>query len=160
MITNYLIGGAINALLLVVVAFLLSKFVGDIYGRALLAIFLIIAGGAYFGFATAALTSGLWVIAELLHALVIGAMGLQGLRGSPYWIAGGWALHPIWDWPLHYLGPGNAFAPDFYAISCVTFDWVVALYIVIAYGTGLVASDRTTRDRTTRRPETRQPVTR
>ena len=82
MITNYLIGGAINALLLVVVAFLLSKFVGDIYGRALLAIFLIIAGGAYFGFATAALTSGLWVIAELLHALVIGAMGLHGLRGS------------------------------------------------------------------------------
>ena len=155
MITNYLIGGAINALPLVVVAFLLSRFVGDIYGRALLVIFLIIAGGAYFGFATAALASGLWVIAELLHVFLIGAMGLQGLRGSPYWIAGGWALHPIWDWPLHYLGPGNAFAPDFYAISCITFDWVVALYIVIAYRTGLVASGRTQR-----RPETRQPVTR
>ena len=155
MVTNYLIGGAVNALVVVVVAFLLSRFVGEIYGRALLVIFLILAAGAYFGFATAAGTSGLWVLAELLQVLVIGAMGLQGLRGSPYWIAAGWALHPIWDWPLHYLGPGNAFAPESYAIACITFDWVVALYIVIAYRTGLVGSGGTTH-----RDEARQTVPR
>jgi hypothetical protein len=154
-VTNYLISGAINGLVLIIVAFALSRFVGDIYGRALLVIFLILAGGAYFGFATAALTSGLWLLAELLHVLVIGAMGLQGLRGSPYWIAGGWALHPLWDWPLHYLGPGNAFAPDFYAIACITFDWLVALYIVIAYGTGLVGARRATRRGAARSPALR-----
>lgn len=50
------------------------------------------------------------------------------------------------------LGPGNAFAPDFYAIACITFDWLVTLYIVIAYGTGLVGARRTTRRGAARSP--------
>lgn len=155
MTTTYLISGALNALVLVAVAFLLSRFAGEVYGRALLVIFLLLAGGAYFGFATAAGTGPVWLLAEVVQVLVIGAMGLQGLRGSPYWLAGGWAVHPIWDWPLHHLGPGSAFTPDSYAIACITFDWVVALYVVIASRYGLADPGRTTRRGTTGQPAAR-----
>ena len=51
MIGVFLVGGLVNAAVLVVVAFLLSRLVGDIYGRSLLVIFLFIAGGAYVEFA-------------------------------------------------------------------------------------------------------------
>jgi hypothetical protein len=99
----------------------------------LLVIFLFIATGAYVGFAVAAGVSGLWFLLEVLHTVALGAIGLLGLRGSPYWIALAWAVHPLWDYPLHYLGPGHSFAPPFWAISCVSFDLVTALYIVVAY---------------------------
>src|SRR5215203_1291559 len=97
MIGVYLVGGLVNAAVLVVIAFLLSRFVGDIYGRSLLVIFLFIAGGAYVGFAVGEGVSPMWALAELAHVVIFGAMGLLGLRGSPYWIAAGWALHPLWD---------------------------------------------------------------
>jgi hypothetical protein len=43
---------------------------------------------------------------------------------------------------LHYIGPGHSFTPWAYAIACVSFDWLVAIYIVIAYGLGLVGNRR------------------
>ena len=101
MIGYFLAGRAVNATVLVAIAFLLSHFVGDIYGRSLLAIFLFIAGGAYVGFAVGAGESGLWALGESAHVLILGAVALLGLRGSPYWLAAGWALHPLWDVPLH-----------------------------------------------------------
>jgi hypothetical protein len=139
---QYLIGGVINGAILSLIAFLLSRFAGDIYGRALLVIFLFIATGVYVGFAVSALVSGLWVLAQVAHVIVLGSMGLLGLRGSPYWIATGWTLHVLWDYPLHYLGPGHAFAPAFWAISCVAFDLVIALYVVVAYRLGWVGGGR------------------
>jgi len=140
MFTRYLIGGAINGAVLIIAAFLLSRFAGDRYGRALLVIFLFVAVGAYVGFAVGAEASGLWQLAQIGHVLVLGAMGLLGLRGSPYWLAAAWALHVLWDYPLHYLGPGHAFAPESWAVSCISFDLLVAAYIVIAYRLGLVGS--------------------
>jgi hypothetical protein len=139
LILPVLINGAIFALVAVIVpAFLLSRFAKDIIGRSILVIFLIIAAGAYFGFATVGrdlLGSGqVWILVELAQAIAFGAIGLLGLRGSPYWIAAGWALHPFWDVVLHYLGPGHSFTPWTYAIACVSFDWLVAIYIVVAYG--------------------------
>ena len=76
----------------------------------------------------------IWALAEVLQVVVFGAVGLLGLRGSLYWIAAGWALHPLWDVVVHYVGPGRSFAPESWAISCVSFDLLVAVYIVIAYG--------------------------
>ncbi len=38
------------------------------------------------------------------------------------------------DFVLHYLGPGHTFTPWTYAIACLSFDWIVAIYIVVAYG--------------------------
>src|ERR671916_934900 len=93
LIVPVLINGAIFALVAVIVpAFLLSRFTRDIIGRSVLVIFLIIAAGAYFGFATVGRdlvgSSQGWTLIELAQAVVFGAIGLLGPRGSPYWIAG------------------------------------------------------------------------
>ena len=143
LIIPVLINGAISAAVAVIVpAFLLSRFTRDIIGRSVLVIFLFIAAGAYFGFATVGRevvdTQPIWMLVELAQVIVFGTLALLGLRGSPYWIAAGWALHPFWDVVLHYMGPGHSFTPWTYAIACVSFDWLVAIYIVIAYGLGLV----------------------
>ena len=136
--------GAIGGAVLALIAFLLSRFTREIYGRALLAIFLITAAGAYFGFAVLAGVSPLWILVELVGVIVFGVMALLGLRDSAWWLALGWALHPLWDVVLHLIGPGGSFASQPYAIACITFDWVVAAYIAIVYGFGLlgVASRR------------------
>jgi hypothetical protein len=139
LILPVLINGAVFAIVAVIVpAFLLSRFTRDIIGRSVLVIFLFVAAGAYFGFATLGRdlvnTQPIWILVELAQVIVFGAIGLLGLRGSPYWLAAGWALHPFWDVVLHYMGPGHVFTPWTYAIACVSFDWLVAIYIVIAYG--------------------------
>jgi hypothetical protein len=118
---------------LIVIAFLLSRFTRDIIGRSLLVIFLFTAAGAYFGFAIAAGAGPIWTFVELVQVIIFGTMALLGLRGSPWWLAAGWALHPLWDVGLHYIGPGRSFAPVTYAIACISFDLVVAAYIAIAY---------------------------
>ena len=134
-----LINGAISAAVAVIVpAFLLSRFTRDIIGRSVLVIFLFVAAGAYFGFATlgrdVVATQPIWMLVELAQVIVFGTLALLGLRGSPYWLAAGWALHPFWDIVVHYIGPGLSFTPWTYAFACISFDWAVAIYIVIAYG--------------------------
>ena len=134
LIVRVLTEGAIGALVLVAIAFLLSRFARDICGRSLLVIFLLVAAGAYFGFAVMARPGPGWMLAELAHCVLFGAMALLGWRGSPYWLAAGWALHPVWDFGLHYVGPGYSFAPWTYAIACISFDLVVAAYVAVVYG--------------------------
>ncbi|HXQ32948.1 MAG TPA: DUF6010 family protein [Anaerolineales bacterium] len=128
-----LIEGAIGGVVLSLLAFLLSKVVTDIAGRTLLATVLFAAAGAYFGFAYNPGTPRIWILIELLQVVAFGTLGLYGWRGSPYWLALGYALHPVWDFGLHYLGPGDSFAPLPYTVACISFDWVVAAYILIAY---------------------------
>ena len=128
-----LIEGAIGGAVLVLIAFLLSKFVSDVAGRTLLATVLFAAAGAYLGFAVAAPVSRIWLLIELLQAIAFGTLGLYGWRGPAKWLALGWALHPLWDLPLHYYGPGRSFAPWTYAVACLSYDWVVAAYILIYY---------------------------
>lgn len=133
MTTQFLIGGAVNALALALIAFLVSRFAGEIYGRALLAIVLFVAGGTYLGFAVGGGATGPWVLAEFGQAVALGVLGLLGLRGSPYWLAAGWALHPLWDVVLHHAGAGREFAPESWVIACVSFDLLVAGYVVVAH---------------------------
>jgi hypothetical protein len=128
-----LIEGAIGGAVLSLLAWLLSRFTGDVVGRTLLATVLFAAAGAYLGFAVVAPVSRIWLLIELLQAVAFGAMGLYGWRGPAKWLALGWALHPFWDFVLHYLGPGRSVAPLAYTIACISFDWVVGAYILIAY---------------------------
>ena len=130
--------GAIAGAVLSLIAWLLSRFAGDIAGRTLLSTVLFVASGAYFGFAVMAQVSCVWLLIELLQCIGIGVLGLIGWRGSAKWLALGWALHPVWDFGVHYLGPGT-FAPWPYVIACISLDWVVAAYILIRYrgSTGL-----------------------
>jgi hypothetical protein len=138
MIATYLVAGAIQALVLVVVAYLLSRFTRDIVGRSLLAVFLFVAAALYILFAVRAGEGTFWVAGELAGVVIYGTMALWGLRGSPWWLAAGWALHPVWDLALHYFGPGGSFAPAGYTITCLSFDLVVAAYVAIVYGLGLL----------------------
>ena len=130
-----LIEGAIGGAALSLIAWLLSRFTKDVVGRTLLATVLFAAAGAYLGFAFEEGVSRVWLLVELLQCIAFGVLGLYGWRGPAKWLALGWALHPIWDFGLHYLGPGRSFAPLAYTIACISFDWVVAAYILIAYRT-------------------------
>ena len=101
--------------------------------RWLLALLLLVAALFYVVFALQEGAAGVWVAGEVLGVAIFGVMALRGLRGSPWWLAAGWALHPVWDIGLHSVGPGT-FAPAAYPIACLTFDLVVAGYIAVAYG--------------------------
>ena len=127
-----LIEGAIGGAMLVLIAWLLSRFTKDIHARTLLATVLFAAAGAYLGFAFVAPVSRIWLLIELLQCIAFGALGLYGWRDNAKWLALGWALHPLWDFLVHYIGPGQ-FAPWPYTIACLSYDWVVAAYIFIYY---------------------------
>jgi hypothetical protein len=77
--------GAIGGAVLALIAFLLFRFTREIYGRVLLALFLFAAAGAYFGFAVLAGAGPIWILVESVGVFIFGAMGLLGLRGSPWW---------------------------------------------------------------------------
>ena len=89
MFVGLLVEGAILTVPLIVIAFLLSRFTRDIVGRSLLALFLSAAAGAYFGFALLAAPGPIWLLAELVQVIVVGTMGLLGLRGSRWWLVTG-----------------------------------------------------------------------
>jgi len=133
LIRAVLVEGAIGGAVLSLIAFLLSNFSRDIVGRTLLATALFAAAGAYFGFGVVTRPPAIWGLLELLQVVAFGTLGLMGWKGSVKWLAVVWALHPVWDFGAHYLGPGRSFAPVTYVFACITFDWVVAAYIVIYY---------------------------
>jgi hypothetical protein len=81
--------GAIGGAVLAVIAFLLSRFTTEIYGRALIAIFLFAATGAYFGFVVMAAAGPIWTLVELIGVIVFSAMALLGLHDSPWWPVAG-----------------------------------------------------------------------
>jgi hypothetical protein len=142
LIVGLLINGVAYAAIFIVVAVLISRFTSEIVWRSFLVLFLFIAAGLYIVFALRAGESALWVLVELVGVAIFGAMALLGLRGSLWWIVAAWALHPLWDVVLHYLGPGSSFAPETYTIACLSFDWLVAAYITIAQVFGLVRGRR------------------
>jgi hypothetical protein len=128
-----LIEGAIGAAVVSVLAFVLARFVSDLAGRTLVVTVLFAGAGAYFGFAFNDQTARVWVVIELLQVIAYGTLGLYGWRGSPFWLALAWVLHPLWDFGLHYLGPGDSFAPLRYTFACISFDLIIAAYIFMAY---------------------------
>jgi uncharacterized membrane protein (UPF0136 family) len=124
--TTVLVSGAVNGAIFVLAAYAASR-----YTRQILAAGLVLAAAFYVYFAARSQMSAGWLATELLGVGVFGAMAIRGLRGSAWWIAAGWALHPLWDVPLHLFGPGHAFAPASYATACLTWDWVVAAVVAL-----------------------------
>src|SRR4028118_691327 len=133
MIVGYLISGVIEALVLVAVAYLLSRFTKDIVGRSLLAAFLVVAAAVYIVFAVRAGEGAYWVVGEAVGVGIYGTMALRGLRYSPLWLAAGWAFHPVWDVALHYFGPGGSFAPASHTTPCLTLHPLVAPSLVLPH---------------------------
>lgn len=110
------------------------------YGRSrgerhelwVLSVGLIIAAVIYIGFAFF-WGSAIWIIVEILGVLLYSIFVLLGLKFSLIWLALGWALHPVWDGALHLFGPARSVAPEWYVVACISFDLVVAGYILYRY---------------------------
>lgn len=133
LIVGLLINGVAYAAIFIVVALLISRFAGEFVWRAFLVLFMFIAAGLYIVFAVRAGEGTLWLVGELIGVAIFGGVALLGLLGSLWWIVAAWALHPLWDVGLHYLGPGRSFAPETYTIACLSFDLLVAAYIALVY---------------------------
>ncbi|HEU4700044.1 MAG TPA: DUF6010 family protein [Gemmatimonadales bacterium] len=97
--------------------------------RRILAGVLVVAALVYVAFAALAGASPRWLLLELLGVGVYGGLALRSLRGSMWWLAAAWALHPVWDVALHYAGPGGAFAPTWWTVPCLSWDLVTAGWI-------------------------------
>jgi hypothetical protein len=97
---------------------------------AFLAAGLLIAALIYliFGLANGATTN--WLVTETLGVGIYGIFALLGLRYSLGWLALGWATHPVWDVGLHLLGEAKIFVPIWYVVVCISFDLVVAAFIL------------------------------
>ena len=115
LIVPVLINGAVFATVAVIVpAFLLSRFTRDIVGRSVLVIFLFIAAGAYFGFATSGRevlgTGQVWLLVELVQVVGFGTLALLVGDLVP-------KVHP---------GPAS------HQISCLPQNYVVSIKIAHA----------------------------
>jgi hypothetical protein len=144
LLVGLLINGVAYAAIFIVVALLIGRFAGQSAWRWFLALSLFLAAALYIVFAVRAGEGVFWILGELVGVAIFGGMGLVGLFGSLWWLVAGWALHPLWDVGLHYLGAGRSFAPETYTIACLSFDLLVAAYIAIAYGLGRFRSRRST----------------
>ena len=142
MIVGLLINGVAYAAIFIIVALVIYRFAGEFASRSFLVLFLFIAAGLYIVFALRAGEGILWIVGEVVGVAIFGGMALLGLRGSPWWIVAGWALHPLWEVGLHSRGPGRSFAPESYTIACLSFDLLVAAYIAISYGVGELLKSR------------------
>ena len=70
-----------------------------------------------------------WILIELVGVAVFGVLAWLGLKRSGWFLAVGWALHPLWDAGLH--DSSTQFVPHWYIGACVGFDLLVAIYIAL-----------------------------
>ena len=70
-----------------------------------------------------------WVLIESVGVVIYGAFCYLAVSKSAYWLAVGWAAHSAWDVVLHLFGPGHHVVPEWYAVACISFDFLVAGYV-------------------------------
>ncbi|WP_197739484.1 DUF6010 family protein [Pseudoalteromonas sp. A25] len=99
---------------------------------ALFAYALIIASLIYVGFAVLAFELA-WVLIETVGVLLFGIMVMLSRTHSRYFLALGWLVHPVWDVVLHLYWPDTHFAPNWYAIMCISFDITVGGYLIVLF---------------------------
>jgi hypothetical protein len=123
-----LLTGALACGLLIVLARRLKP------GRELrlYALSLVIAALVYVGFTARGATLK-WLALELAGLAVFTLLAWLGLKVSALILAFAWAAHAAWDALLHKL-PGVAFVPDWYPLACLSFDLLLAGYIVARFG--------------------------
>lgn len=95
-----------------------------------LAVGLIIAAFIYVGFAFIFGATPTWVLIEIAGIGVYSSFASLGLWYSTRWLLLGWLAHPMWDLGLHVTGHSATFTPIGYVLACVSFDLVVAVFIL------------------------------
>jgi hypothetical protein len=157
MSTDFLVAGAFIGSILTFVAIAIPR-----YTRHILAATLVGAALVYIHLAVDAHAGVSWLATEVTGVAIFGALAVRGVRRSAWWLAAGWALHPAWDVALHFAGPGHAFAPDWYTVSCITWDLATAAIIAVAILIGTHLSEplslRAERARSAREVEESLPV--
>lgn len=72
---------------------------------------------------------GFWKIIEMMGIGVFGCFYWLASKRPLWLLAWAWALHPVWDILLHYLGPGAYILPAWYNIACAVFNAMIAAYL-------------------------------
>ena len=93
---------------------------------------LVIAALIYVGFAIIGGASLEWNTIELVGLAIFTLVAALGLKVSTGFLAAGWAVHGLWDALLH-LTQHAAFVPDWYPVTCLGFDLILAVYIVARF---------------------------
>jgi hypothetical protein len=94
--------------------------------KRIFAIGLVVAALIYVGFGLFSGSIG-WMLIELAGVPIYAAFAWPGLKKSGWFLAAGWALHPLWDAGLH--GISTPCVPHWYIGGCIGFDLLVAGYI-------------------------------
>lgn len=90
-----------------------------------------VAAAIYVVFAAFGGASPGWLLVETMGVAFYSVFAVLGMRRSRLWLAAGWAAHPAWDGGLHMAGHGAAFSPAWYVVACISFDLLVAAYVLI-----------------------------
>jgi hypothetical protein len=104
----------------------------DFYARATASNLLGVIAATYVGFALAS-RGRMRVWPQIFGFLGFEAMALLGLYFNWWFIATGLVLHGFWDL-LHHGERGQRALPIWYPPACATYDWVLAVFVVIRYG--------------------------
>ena len=102
---------------------------------------LVIASLIYLVFAVLS-TNMTWIGIELIGVLLYCIFFFLSKSYGVYLLAFGWLLHPVWDITLHLFGEGASFTPRGYAIMCISFDMMVAIYLLLQARRGIFCNDK------------------
>jgi len=119
-----------------------------------LSITLIVVALVYVAFALANRAGWRWLLLEVVGAGVYTMAAFLSIQRSLGWLVLGWATHPFWDVGVHLVNRQPNFAPAWYEIACVSFDFIVAAYVFLAHRSNPrgLTSKRVTQSNSTRRP--------
>ncbi len=96
--------------------------------RRFYAVLLVGAAAVYLIFALRG-EAGAWVGVEAAGVAAYGFIAYLGASRSAWWLAAGWLAHVAWDVALHTTD-ATLFVPAFYPMVCVSYDVIVAVYIL------------------------------
>ena len=71
-----------------------------------------------------------WIQIETGGVALFSIIAVLGLKVSPWILVVGWVAHVVWDVGLHSY-EATPFVPGWYAMACVTYDFIIAGYIAI-----------------------------
>ena len=107
------------------IVFILVVRLSGSYARSF-AVGLVVTALIYVGLAVFG-NSSAWIMIELAGVAIFAVFAWLGLRKTGWFLAAGWALHPLWDAGLHDYS--TQFVPHWYIGACIGFDLLVAVYI-------------------------------
>ncbi len=95
----------------------------------LLSLFLALTACVYLGALLAQRQSTGVVVSELAVGIGVFLCAVLGILVSGLWLAGGYAVHGIWDW-AHDTGVVTTQVSSWFPPACALFDFIIAAFVV------------------------------